>query len=72
VLAVLEFQVGRGYERVGSGARRSRGPRGNPGQVAARLGLSTPQVQAVLDHAERLGVVGVAGRGCGTECPTGQ
>jgi hypothetical protein len=45
---------------------------GTPGQVAARLGLSTPLVQAILDHAERLGVVAVAGRGCGTQCPTGQ
>jgi len=28
-------------------------------------------VQAVLDHAERLGVVAVAGSGCGSGCPTG-
>jgi len=44
---------------------------GTPAQVAARLGLSAPLVQAVLDHAERLGVVAVAGRGCGSGCPTG-
>lgn len=44
---------------------------GTPSQVANRLGLSTPLVQAVLDHAERLGVVTVAGRGCGSGCPTG-
>lgn len=45
---------------------------GTPGQVATRLGLSTTLVEAVLDQAERLGVVAVAGRGCGTGCPTGQ
>ena len=44
---------------------------GTPAQVASRLGLSTSLVQAVLDHAERLGVVAVAGRGCGSGCPTG-
>jgi DNA-binding transcriptional regulator LsrR (DeoR family) len=44
---------------------------GTPAQVASRLGLSTPLVQAVLDHAERLGVVAVAGRGCGSGCPSG-
>jgi hypothetical protein len=44
---------------------------GTPGQVASRLGLSTCLVQAVLDYAERLGVVAVAGRGCGLGCPTG-
>jgi hypothetical protein len=44
---------------------------GTPEQVATRLGLSTDLVLAVLDHAERLGVVAVAGRGCGTRCPTG-
>lgn len=44
---------------------------GTPAQVATRLGLSTPLVQAVLDHAERLGVVAVAGQGCGSGCPTG-
>lgn len=44
---------------------------GTAAQVAARLGMSTPLVQAVLDHAERLGVVAVAGRGCGSGCPTG-
>jgi hypothetical protein len=37
---------------------------GTPGQVAARLGLPTSLVQAVLVHAERLGVVSVAGSGC--------
>ena len=41
---------------------------GTPAQVAARLGLPTSLVQAVLDHAERLGVVAVAG--CGSGCPT--
>lgn len=45
---------------------------GTPVQVATRLGLPVPLVQSVLDHAERLGVVSVAGRGCGTGCPTGQ
>jgi hypothetical protein len=44
---------------------------GTPRQIATRLGLSTPLVQAVLDHAERLGVIAVAGHGCGTGCPTG-
>ena len=44
---------------------------GTPAQVASRLGLSTPLVQAVLYHAERLGVVAVAGRGCGSGCPSG-
>ncbi|MEP7370102.1 MAG: hypothetical protein ABI662_10620 [Dermatophilaceae bacterium] len=44
---------------------------GTPAQVASRLGLSTSLVQAVLDHAERLGVVAVAGQGCGSGCPTG-
>ena len=43
---------------------------GTPAQVAARLGLPTSLVQAVLDHAERLGVVAVAGSGCGSGCPT--
>jgi hypothetical protein len=37
---------------------------GTPGQVAARLGLPMSLVQAVLDHAERLNVVAVAGSGC--------
>ena len=44
---------------------------GTPAQVAARLGLPAPLVQAVLDHAERLGVVAVAGRVCGSGCPSG-
>lgn len=44
---------------------------GTPGQVAARLGLPEPLVLTVLDHAERLGLVDVAGRGCGQGCPTG-
>ena len=44
---------------------------GTPAQVAARLGLPTSLVQAVLDHAERLGVVTMAGPGCGSRCPTG-
>ncbi len=44
---------------------------GTPAQVANRLGLSTPLVQAVLDHAERLGLVAVAGRSCGSGCPSG-
>jgi hypothetical protein len=44
---------------------------GTPAQVAARLGLSASLVQAVLDHAERLGVVAVAGRGCASGCPSG-
>ena len=43
---------------------------GTPTQVAIRLGLPTPLVQAVLDHAVRLGVVAVAG-GCGSACQTG-
>jgi len=42
---------------------------GTPAQVAARLGLSSSLVVAVLDHAERLGLVAVAGRGCGSGCP---
>ena len=36
---------------------------GTPAQIATRLGLPAPLVQAVLHHAERLGVVAVAGRG---------
>ena len=44
---------------------------GTPAQVATRLGLSMSLVQAVLDHAERLGVVTVAGRGCASGCPSG-
>jgi len=44
---------------------------GTPAQVATRLGLPMSLVQAVLDHAERLGVVTVAGRGCGSGCPSG-
>lgn len=44
---------------------------GTPAQVAGRLGLPMPLVLAVLDHAERLGVVAVAGQGCGSGCPTG-
>ena len=44
---------------------------GTAAQVATRLGLPMSLVQAVLDHAERLGVVAVAGRGCGSGCPTG-
>ena len=43
---------------------------GTAAQVATRLGLATPLVQAVLDHAERLGVVAIAGGGCGSACPT--
>ena len=44
---------------------------GTAAQVATRLGLSTSLVQTVLDHAERLGVVATAGRGCASGCPTG-
>jgi len=44
---------------------------GTSAQVATRLELPMPLVQTVLDHAERLGVVAVAGRGCGSGCPTG-
>jgi DNA-binding transcriptional regulator LsrR (DeoR family) len=44
---------------------------GTPAQVAMRLGLSTPLVQSVLEHAQRLGVVAVAGSGCTSGCPTG-
>jgi len=44
---------------------------GTRAQVAARLGLPRSLVEAVLDHAQRLGVVAVAGRGCGSGCPTG-
>ena len=47
---------------------------GTPAQVATRLGLPTPLVQAVLDHAERLGLVAVAGQmrySCGSACPAG-
>ena len=44
---------------------------GTPAQVATRLGLPMSLVKAVLDHAERLGVVAVAGRGCGSGCPSG-
>jgi len=44
---------------------------GTPAQVASRLGLPSSLVEAVLDHAQRLGVVAVAGQGCGSGCPTG-
>lgn len=44
---------------------------GTPAQVAARVGLPLALVQTVLDHAQRLGVVAVAGQGCGSGCPTG-
>ena len=47
---------------------------GTPAQVATRLGLPASLVQAVLDHAERLGVVAVSGQGrasCGSGSPTG-
>lgn len=44
---------------------------GTPAQVAGRLGLPKSLVQAVLDHAQRLGVVEVAGSGCASGCPTG-
>jgi len=44
---------------------------GTPAQVASRLGLAPSLVEAVLDHAERLGVVAVAGQGCGSGCPIG-
>jgi hypothetical protein len=44
---------------------------GTPAQVASRLSLPAPLVQAVLDHAQRLGLVAVAGQGCGSGCPTG-
>jgi|GEM_PF-2710602 len=41
-------------------------------QVANRLDLPIPLVDAVLDQAERLGVVAVAGgKGCASGCPTG-
>ena len=45
---------------------------GTPAQVATRLGLSMSLVQAVLDHAERLGVVAVARPGCASGCPSGR
>jgi len=44
---------------------------GTPEQVSGRLALPMPLVLAVLDHAERLGIVAVAGQGCGPACPTG-
>ena len=44
---------------------------GTPSQVAARLGLPAPLVRAVLDHAERLGLVATAGRACGPGCAPG-
>lgn len=44
---------------------------GTPLQVASRLGLPMNLVQAVLDQAQRLGLVAVAGQGCGSGCPTG-
>jgi hypothetical protein len=44
---------------------------GTPAQVATRLGLPMSLVQAVLDHAERLGVVMVAGGRCGSGCLAG-
>jgi len=44
---------------------------GTAAQVAARLGLPEPLVGSVLDHAERLGLVTIAGRTCTSSCPTG-
>ncbi|OIQ82679.1 MarR family protein [mine drainage metagenome] len=44
---------------------------GTASQVAERLGLPAPLVSAVLDHAERLGIVSVAGRTCSSACPSG-
>lgn len=44
---------------------------GTPAQVATRLGLPLSLVQAVLDHAERLGIVAVAGTSCGSGCSGG-
>jgi len=44
---------------------------GTAAQIATRLRLRVDLVQAVLDHAERLGVVTLAGGGCGGGCPTG-
>jgi len=43
---------------------------GTPTQVAERLGLPAALVQMILDHAQRLSVVAVAG-GCGPCCPSG-
>ena len=44
---------------------------GTPAQVANRLALPPSLVEAVLDHAERLGVVALAGDSCASGCPTG-
>ena len=44
---------------------------GTPAQVATRLGLPVSLVRAVLDHAERLGLVSVTGCGGGTCRPGG-
>jgi hypothetical protein len=46
---------------------------GTPAQVATRLSLPVSLVQAVLDQAERLGLVAVAGSGgsCRPGCPSG-
>ena len=44
---------------------------GTPAQVATRLRLPVSLVHAVLDHAGRLGLVAVAGSGCGTCGPGG-
>lgn len=44
---------------------------GTVSQVAARLRLSEPLVAAIVDHAERMGLVQV-GSGCGSVCgPSG-
>lgn len=40
---------------------------GTVSQVAARLDLSEPLVAAIVDHAERMGLVQV-GSGCGSVC----
>jgi hypothetical protein len=40
-------------------------------QVAARLDLPPALVRSIIDHAERLGVLAVAGTDCGSSCPTG-
>jgi hypothetical protein len=44
---------------------------GTPAHIATQLGLPISLVQAVLDQAERLGVLAVAGRSCGAGCPSG-
>lgn len=44
---------------------------GTAPQLARRLELPEALVGSIIAHAQRLGVVAMAGGGCGSGCPTG-